>query len=103
MSLRPAGIGAEPKKLPILAGLLVAAGGTYYWMSRPDTAAGASPTPVTTGKAATATTVTSSATRTTTASYGPRTAARGRTSSSGDDFHPSLKVPEGMDISRIDP
>jgi hypothetical protein len=28
---------------------------------------------------------------------------RGRVSTSGDDFRPTLKLPEGMDISRIDP
>jgi hypothetical protein len=40
MSLRPTGLGAEPKKVAILIGLIAVAGGTYYWMSRPDVPAG---------------------------------------------------------------
>jgi len=47
---------------------------------------------------------TSPSQRTTTSSYGPRTAARGgRVSASGDDFRPTLKLPDGLDVSRIDP
>ena len=112
MSLAPSGIGAEPKKLAVLIGLLLAAGGTYYWMSRPDVPAGANTGPAPTATAVKTPAATeppssfnspSSATRTTTSYYGPRTAARGRTSSSGDDFRPTLKVPEGMDLSRVDP
>jgi hypothetical protein len=102
MKLAPAGVGAEPKKLVILVGLLAMAGGGYYWASRPDVPAGAnaSPAPVPqTPSVFPATT----APRPTTASYGPRTVGRGRVSSSGDDFRPTLKLPEGMDISRIDP
>ena len=108
MSLRPSGLGAEPKKLAMLVGLLVIAGGTYYWASRPDVPAGTSATPTSPAStvktpAAPATVGTSSGPRTTASSYGPRPAARGRTSASGDDFRPTLKVPEGMDLSLIDP
>ena len=111
MSLAPSGIGAEPKKVAVLIGLLLAAGGTYYWMSRPDVPAGAITSPAPTASAvrtaiapsSPAPSSPASASRTTTSSYGPRTAGRGRTSSSGDDFRPTLKVPEGMDLSRIDP
>lgn len=108
MSLRPSGLGAEPKKLAMLVGLLVIAGGAYYWASRPDVPAGTSTTPAPPAStvktpAAPATVGTSSGPRTTTSSYGPRSAARGRTSASGDDFRPTLKVPEGMDLSLIDP
>jgi hypothetical protein len=109
MKLAPAGVGAEPKKLAILGGLLLLAGGAYYWTSRPDVPAGANTSPAS-GAPAEKTAVTpSSATRTTTSSsgttsYGPRSAARGgRVSSSADDFRPSLKPPEGMDVSSIDP
>jgi hypothetical protein len=104
MKLAPSGVGAEPKKLAILLVLLVAAGGTYYWMSRPDPpAGGANPAPTPSGPAP-APAPSSKTVRTTTSSYGPRTAARGgRTSSSGDDFRPTLKLPEGMDVSGIDP
>jgi hypothetical protein len=107
MSLRPSGLGAEPKKLAMLVGLLVIAGGAYYWASRPDVPAGTSapPTPpaATVKTPVPATVGSPSGPRTTTSSYGPRPAARGRTSASGDDFRPTLKVPEGMDLSVIDP
>jgi hypothetical protein len=109
MSLAPKGIGAEPKKVAFLAVLLVVAGGTYYWMSRPDVPVGANTTPAP-GTAAPATSTTTpssvppSTPRPATSSYGPRTAPRGgRTSSSTDDFRPTLKLPDGLDVSRIDP
>jgi hypothetical protein len=105
MKLAPSGVGAEPKKLAILGVLLLAAAGTYYWMSRPDVPAGANTSPAPAVKTP-ATVPAASAPRTVaaTSSYGPRVAARGgRVSASGDDFRPTLKLPEGMDISRIDP
>jgi len=105
MKLAPTGVGAEPKKLAILLVLLVAAGGTYYWMSRPDPPAGTNTaaTPVS-RPAAPVPSPSSKVVRTTTSSYGPRTATRGgRISASGDDFRPSLKPPDGLDVSGIDP
>ena len=99
MKLAPTGIGAEPKKLAILGGLLVMAGGTYYWMSRPEVPAGANTSPTPAAKSAPA----PSTPRTPTSSSGPRIPARGRVSGSGDDFRPTLKLPEGMDLSRVDP
>lgn len=112
MKLAPAGVGAEPKKLAILVGLLVVAGGTYYWMSRPEVPAVAnvSPAPVVRTPGSTAAPSSSApgpisqSQRNATSSYGPRPAMRGgRVSSSGDDFRPTLKLPEGTDVSRIDP
>jgi hypothetical protein len=104
MKLAPAGVGAEPKKLAILGGLLLAAAGTYYWMSRPEVPAGVNTAPAPTVQTAVAPAPAPSAPRTTTSSYGPRTAARGgRVSPSGDDFRPTLKLPEGMDVSSVDP
>lgn len=107
MKLAPAGVGAEPKKLAVLGGLVLLAGGAYFWSSRPDVPASASTSP-TSGAPAVKTAVTPpstpSAPRPATASYGPRSAPRGgRVSSSGDDFRPTLKLPEGMDVSGIDP
>jgi hypothetical protein len=103
MKLAPSGIGAEPKKLVLLVGLLVTAGGTYYWFSRPDVPAGAITSAVPAVKTATVPAPSATA-RSTTASYGPRTAPRGgRASSSGDDFRPSLKPPEGLDLTRVNP
>ena len=106
MSLRPTGLGAEPKKVAILIGLIAVAAGTYYWMSRPDLPAGITqPAPATSAVSTpSAPSSSSSVSRnTSTTSYGPKTATRGRTSVSGDDFRPTLKLPEGLDVSRIDP
>jgi hypothetical protein len=110
MNLAPKGVGAEPKKLAFLVGLLLLAGGAYYWASRPDVPTGAITTPAPAVNTAVTPSSAPSVTRTTTSSssgsssYGPRTATRGgRTSNSGDDFRPSLKLPEGMDVSSIDP
>jgi hypothetical protein len=109
MSLAPKGVGAEPKKLALLVGLLLLAGGAYHWASRPDVPVGANTSPVSAAPAAKTTALPSSAAipspqRTTTSSYGPRTAPRGgRVSISGDDFRPTLKLPEGMDVSSVDP
>lgn len=104
MKLAPAGVGAEPKKLAILGGLLLLAGGAYYWTSRPDVPAGANTSPASGAPSVNTAVAPSSAPRTTTSSSGPKTATRGgRVSSSGDDFRPTLKLPEGMDVSSIDP
>jgi len=110
MKLAPAGVGAEPKKIAILGGLLLLAGGAYYWTSRPDVPAGVntSPAPAVNTAVTPSSAPTSgspaSAPRSATASYGPKGATRGgRVSSSGDDFRPTLKLPEGMDVSSIDP
>ena len=107
MKLAPSGVGAEPKKLALLAGLLVLAGGGYYWASRPDVPAGANAAPgsgAPAAKTAVAPSTATSSPRTTTSSSGPRPAQRGgRVSSSADDFRPSLKLPDGMDVGSIDP
>jgi hypothetical protein len=104
MNLRPSGVGAEPKKLTLLVGLLILAGGAYYWASRPEAPAGAStaPAPPVSSARTPAAATPSSGPRTATSSYGPRS-PRGRSAVSGDDFRPTLKLPEGMDVSRIDP
>ena len=105
MNLRPSSIGAEPKKLAILGGLLVVAAGVY-WMNRSGIPAGANVSQPASGAKAPAiaalpsTPVTPSTPRP--ASYGPRT-IRGRSSASADDFRPTLKPPEGLDLTRVDP
>jgi hypothetical protein len=102
MKLAPSGIGAEPKKLALLVGLLLTAGGVYYWMNRPEVPAGANTSAAPTVK--TPPVAVPSAPKSATFSYGPRTTARsGRSSSSGDDFRPTLKPPEGLDLTRVDP
>jgi hypothetical protein len=108
MKLAPSGIGAEPKKIALLVGLLLTAGGVYYWMNRSDVPAGANTSPAPAVKtAATPGSSTQSAptatARATTSSYGPRTPRGGRIAASGDDFRPTLKLPEGLDLTRVDP
>ena len=110
MKLAPSGVGAEPKKLAFLGGLLLLAGGAYYWASRPDVPVGASASPATAPAVKTDAPFTTSPPErpqkasSGSSSYGPRTATRGgRVSSSADDFRPTLKLPEGMDVSSIDP
>lgn len=105
MKLIPAGIGAEPKKIVFLLGIVLVGGAVAYWANRPDVPPGANtsaPAPVSAAKVE-ITQVPAGPRPATTSSYGPRTAARGRVSTSGDDFRPSLKPPEGLDISRVDP
>jgi hypothetical protein len=102
MKLAPAGIGAEPKKLALLVGLLVTAGVVYFWMNRSDVPAGANTSSAPAVKTTPLPTL--SASKPAASSYGPRTPQRGgRVSASGDDFRPSLKPPEGLDLTRIDP
>jgi hypothetical protein len=106
MKLAPSGIGAEPKKIALLVGLLLTAGGVYYWMNRPEVPTGAStaPSPAAKTPGVPAPAAPSATARAATASYGPRTAPRGgRVSVSGDDFRPTLKLPEGLDLTRVDP
>jgi len=103
MKFVPAGLGAEPKKLAILGVLLVVAGVVYWMNSGPNIPEGAvsspaavitQPVPAVAPRPATPST-SSSTTR-------PATRG-GRPPSSADDFRPTLKLPEGLDISRVDP
>jgi hypothetical protein len=105
-SWMPAGVGASPKTLAIL-GVLVVALGVTMWMNlrSDDTSA-----PVPTGAAPVQTRV--PALRRTpdavpdSSSSGPMPAHRTQSRSGGatvEEFHPSLKVKEDMDVSKIDP
>jgi hypothetical protein len=99
----PTHLGAEPKKVAMLAGL-VALLGVVYWMNsspsapaptpaaRPTTAAG-TPPPVAAAKRIPSPEV-------------PLARRRAKANSApgiGDDFRPTLKLPEGTDVSIIDP
>jgi hypothetical protein len=101
MKLVPAGLGAEPKKLMIL-GVLLAVAGVAYWMnSGPNIPEGAVASPSVAVKTPP---VPVPPPRTAGSSYGPRSTTRGgRAAGTNDDFKPTLKLPEGMEISRIDP
>lgn len=101
MKFVPAALGAEPKKLLILGVLLVVAGVVYWMNSGPNIPEGATVSPAVAAKRASNPPV---APRTTTSSSAPRPTTRGgRPPGSADDFRPTLKLPEGLDVSRIDP
>ena len=105
MTWLPSKLGAEPKKIAILGGLLAVAGVVYWTQRTPSPDASSTPAPVPAAPVA--------ATPPTPNPLGPRTApslpmpAR-RTAGRGEsrtvaDFKPTLKPQEGIDISRIDP
>jgi hypothetical protein len=122
MKLAPSGLGAEPKKLALLIGLLVLGPVAYYFQSRSDAPVSANvgagttaPAPVpiqplpSTAAPAAATSgndklvpegalpVDASAPAT------PRRTPLGSTSDSNDTFVPSLKKKDDLDVSKIDP
>jgi hypothetical protein len=98
--LVPKGFGAEPKKLAVLGALVVVAA-VVYWMNRtpsaPESADVSRPRPA----APQAANPVGSRTALPVPVPAQRTSARG--GSSIDDFRPTLKLPEGADVSRIDP
>lgn len=99
MKFVPAGLGAEPKKLAILGVLLVVAGVVYWINSGPSIPEGANVSPPPAVNTVAPPTV---APRTASSSARPATRG-GRPGGSADDFRPTLKLPEGLDVSRIDP
>lgn len=88
-------LGAEPRKVAILVGLLVVAAGAYYWASRPEEGPAGSAAPA-------ARPATPQQIRT-----APRAAQVPRRPGSGGrnlgEFKPTLKVPEGTDLTQVDP
>ncbi len=88
MKLVPASIGAEPKKLAIL-GVLLATAGAVYFLNRDPSPAGAAASPRAPAPAVRPAPVKTSA---------ARTAARPM-----EDFKPSLKPADGVDLSTVDP
>lgn len=105
MKAVPAKVGAQPKQLAILGALVVILV-VVYLINRnpsvPESAAASSPA----APATSAVTPGPAGPRAVPESSGPmpmqRASSRSGTSSV-DDFRPSLKLPEGTDISRIDP
>ena len=93
MNLIPANIGAEPKKLAWLGAVLVI-GGILYWINREPSAPEAHTSPLSIGAV-------DPKTRPST-SPSPRAPARNGARPM-EDFKPSLKPKEGVDISKIDP
>lgn len=102
MKWMPSSVGAEPKKLVIL-GVLVVVLGVVYWTNRgpdlPPGAAAAPQNPAGGGQAPKAAPAPQASVTPRPAPRTQRVAARG----SNDDFRPSLKVPEDLDLSTVDP
>jgi len=111
MKLAPAKVGADRKRVVILSALVVILG-IVFWINRtpsiPDGAAGSGPQtpgipPIAnpSGSPATSTPrVPLPAQRT---APGQRAGGFGANQNSIEDFRPTLKLPEGADVSRIDP
>lgn len=106
MKALPTNVGAEPKKLIVLGALVVLAGVVYYINRTPDSgppsgappAVGANPAPLKQLPAAGA-----AASRADALTPMPPQRLQRRGDSTIQDFRPSLKLPEGTDVSRIDP
>lgn len=91
----PSGLGAEPKKVMALIGLVVAAPFVYWWNNSSDT-------PVTPAAVPSATRANPPIVEPTIPRPAPRPAAR-TTRSGNEDFHPTLKLPDDFDLSKVDP
>ena len=109
MSLIPAQLGAEPKKLAVLGGLAVVLIGVYFIIRTPDvpqqaasvTPSGArNPVPLE-SLGSRARSVQNAAGLT--PQSAPQTGVARRGQASIQDFKPTLKLPDGVDVSRIDP
>lgn len=98
MKLVPEKVGAEPKKLALLGGLVVVLG-VVYFMNRADSGGSASaPSPLPQA-------IKPIITPGVTPALAPaqRAALARRGGNSIQEFKPSLKLPEGVEVSRIDP
>jgi hypothetical protein len=126
MKLAPAGVGAEPKKLALLGGLLLL-GGVVYWMeNRSDAPVSANvtinttaPAPIPAVQPLPSTPAPTPAAASSAApsmdkqapdgglsidtTPVPRRAPVGVSSGGNDTFVPSLKVKDDLDVSKIDP
>jgi hypothetical protein len=97
MNLLPEKIGGSKKQYMWLGGLLVVLVGVYFLNHEPTSSA----TPVTTQTVRTTPSIARPGAIVPDASNGPKLATRsGRRA---DDFRPSLKLPEGIDVTKIDP
>jgi len=99
----PETVGAEPRKLAILGGLLAVAGFTYWYSSSSDAGPEVAPSTAAASKAAASKVVAQreSVARQLTANANARASRRGEPVM--QDFRPTLKLPEDTDVSRIDP
>jgi hypothetical protein len=99
MKALPTTIGAEPKKLALLGGIIVVGLGVVYWTNSgsdsPPQAAGA-----VAGSSSRAVPAPANAPPVRSVSKSQPRAGTGRVA---EDFKPSIKPPDGVDISRVDP
>lgn len=108
MKLLPSKVGAERKKIFILAGLAVVAAIVFLINRSPDGPQAAAPAPVAGANIPErAPSTAGSAAPFTPSSLTPMPPQRGgaerRAEAPIEDFKPTLKLPEGADVSRIDP
>jgi hypothetical protein len=106
MKIAPAKLGAEPKKVGILVGLVVVLVVVYFINRSPSVPDGAAATTAAKQVSASPAPVRplpSSPAASLTPMPPQRTAARRGDTASVQDFKPSIKLPEGVDVSRIDP
>ncbi|HLW75931.1 MAG TPA: hypothetical protein VKS01_03080, partial [Bryobacteraceae bacterium] len=113
MNWLPSGVGAEPKKLVIL-GVLILAGIATYFFIRPDSNSSSAPASAA-AKASPAADVPDPPAAPVRSPASAVNAAPARRSAGGppiarrgghtlaDEFHPSIKAPEGVDLTTIDP
>jgi hypothetical protein len=94
MSWVPSGLGAEPKKVAFLGVLIALMGGIYFYNQEPEVAVATVP------RAAAPAIPTPTVVRQT----APRPGQQKQKGRGGnEDFHPSIKLPEDFDLSKVDP
>jgi hypothetical protein len=99
----PTGLGADPKKLAILGALAVVVVAAYKFSSA-SASSESGGTPSVAGGRVSSSAILSPANAGPNAPAPPRRAStRGAGSSTIADFHPTLKLDEGADVSKIDP
>lgn len=104
MKLVPTGLGAEPKKLAILGALFGVLVIVYFLNRTPDSPAGSVPALSTSSRTATPSAPFTASKRAaeSVTPMPPQRAQRG-SETTIQDFRPSLKPPDGTDVSHIDP
>jgi hypothetical protein len=107
MNLLPSKVGAEPKKIAMLGGLLVVLVAVWLLNRSPSSPDAPTALPVTAPKSLpdlpAAVGPRTVPVRAAIPGQGPRVAQRNAGGSGIDDFKPTLKLKEGTDISKIDP
>jgi hypothetical protein len=109
VKLLPSQVGAEPKKVAILGAIVVVAG-IVYWANRtaaPEALASVTPKtaadPVALKNLPEVATRPVAPVRDTSPMPAKRSSKGGAAASSGEDFRPTLKPKDGVDVTRIDP